>query len=49
MRHARLAVIPANYGSYMGAIMSPDPQSKVPVQFVALVEEFLAVPIPEKK
>jgi pimeloyl-ACP methyl ester carboxylesterase len=49
MRHARLAVLPANHGSYMGEVMSPDPQSKGPVLFVALVEEFLAAPMPEKK
>ena len=38
----RLAIFPGNHGSYMGEAMSPDPDSRVPALFVALVEEFLA-------
>lgn len=38
----RLAIIPGNHGSFMGEAMSPDPNSKVPELFVALVDEFLA-------
>jgi pimeloyl-ACP methyl ester carboxylesterase len=37
----RLAIIPGNHGSFMGEAMSPDPDSKVPELFVALVNEFL--------
>jgi pimeloyl-ACP methyl ester carboxylesterase len=39
--HGRLAVLPGTHGSYLGEIMSPDPDSKVPGLFVAMVEEFL--------
>jgi len=42
--NARLAIIPGNHGSFMGEAMSPDPHSKVPGLFVALVDEFLAAP-----
>lgn len=38
---ARLAILPGTHGSYIGEIMSPDPDSKVPALFVALVDEFL--------
>jgi len=44
--HGRLAIFPANHGSYMGELMSPDPNSQVPALFVALVNEFLAAPLP---
>ena len=39
--HSRLAILPGTHGSYMGEAMSPDPDSKVPGLFVAMVEEFL--------
>jgi pimeloyl-ACP methyl ester carboxylesterase len=42
----RLAIFPANHGSYMGELMSPNPQSRVPELFTAMVEEFLAAPEP---
>jgi len=47
--HGRLAMFPASHGSYMGEIMSPDPDSKVPELFVAMLEEYLAAPMPEAK
>jgi pimeloyl-ACP methyl ester carboxylesterase len=47
--HGRLAIIPGTHGSYMGEIMSPDPDSKVPELFVALVNEFLAAQMPGEK
>ena len=40
--NARLAIIPGNHGSFMGEAMSPDPDSKMPEFFVAMVDEFLA-------
>ena len=40
--NGRLAILPANHGSYMGEAMSPDPNSKVPEFFVAMINEFLA-------
>lgn len=39
--HGRLAILPANHGSYMGEIMTPDTGSRIPALFVAMVEEFL--------
>jgi len=42
--HARLAILPGSHGSYMGEAMSPDPDSKIPELFVAMVNEFLASP-----
>lgn len=42
LKNSRLAILPGNHGSYMGEAMSPDPKSKVPELFVALVKEFLA-------
>ncbi|PQJ12071.1 alpha/beta hydrolase [Flavipsychrobacter stenotrophus] len=45
--HGRLAILPANHGSYLGEIMTPDTGSKMPALFVAMVEEFLAAPMPE--
>ena len=39
--HARLAILPGTHGSYMGEILSPDPNSKIPELFVAMVDEFL--------
>jgi pimeloyl-ACP methyl ester carboxylesterase len=44
---ARLAILPGNHGSYMGEAMSRDQDSKIPLLFTALVEEFLAAPMPE--
>lgn len=38
----RLAILPGTHGSYLGEAMSPDPDSKVPELFVAMVDEFLA-------
>ncbi|ASU32378.1 alpha/beta hydrolase [Mucilaginibacter xinganensis] len=39
--HGRLAILPGNHGSYMGEVMSPNPDSKMPDLFVAMVNEFL--------
>ena len=44
--HARLAILPGNHGSYLGEITSPNPASRVPALFVALVEEFLDGKVP---
>lgn len=41
MANSRLAILPGNHGSYMGEAMSPDPGSRVPELFAALLEEFL--------
>ena len=46
--HGRLAVFPANHGSYIGEIMSPNPDSKVPELFVVMLNEYLAEPMPAK-
>jgi pimeloyl-ACP methyl ester carboxylesterase len=40
----RLSIFPENHGSYMGEIMSPNPKSKVPELFVAMLNEYLALP-----
>jgi pimeloyl-ACP methyl ester carboxylesterase len=47
--HARLAILPGTHGSYMGEAFAPDPNSKMPELFVAMVDEFLAEPVGEKK
>jgi pimeloyl-ACP methyl ester carboxylesterase len=39
--HAQLAILPGVHGAYLGEICSPTPDSKVPLLFVALIEEFL--------
>lgn len=44
MAHSRLAILPGTHGSYIGEAMSPDSNSKIPLLFVAMVDEFLAVP-----
>lgn len=49
LRHGRLSIFPDNHGSYMGEAMSPNPDSKVPELFVAMLEEYLAAPMPETK
>jgi pimeloyl-ACP methyl ester carboxylesterase len=45
----RLAIIPGNHGSYIGEVMSPDPDSRVPQAFLVMIEEFLAAPVENKK
>jgi hypothetical protein len=40
--HARLAILPGTHGSYMGEVLSPDMNSKVPELFAAMIDEFLA-------
>ncbi len=40
--NGRLAILPGTHGSYMGEAMSPDPGSKIPDLFTAMVDEFLA-------
>ena len=47
--HARLAILPGTHGSYMGEAMAPDPNSKVPELFVALLDEYLSAPPTEEK
>ncbi len=46
--HSRLAILPGTHGSYMGEAMSPDPHSKIPELFVAMIDEFLAEPITQR-
>jgi pimeloyl-ACP methyl ester carboxylesterase len=41
LSNSRLAILPGTHGSYLGEILSPDPNSRVPELFVAMVEEFL--------
>ena len=41
LSNSRLAILPGTHGSYMGEIMSPDPNSKMPESFVTMVTEFL--------
>jgi pimeloyl-ACP methyl ester carboxylesterase len=43
--NARLAILPGNHGSYMGEASSPNTNSKIPELFVAMIEEFLALPL----
>lgn len=47
--HGRLSIFPDNHGSYMGEIMSPNADSKVPELFVAMLNEYLAAPMPGVK
>lgn len=47
--HGRLSIFPDNHGSYMGEIMSPNADSKVPELFVAMLNEYLAAPMPRVK
>jgi pimeloyl-ACP methyl ester carboxylesterase len=47
--HGRLSIFPDNHGSYMGEIMSPNADSKVPELFVAMLNEYLAAPMPGAK
>ncbi len=43
--NARLAVLPGGHGDFIGEIMAPDPNSKMPALTVSMIEEFLdAVP-----
>ena len=44
LQHARLVVLPANHGSYLGEAASSDRPSRIPELTVVLVEEFLAQP-----
>jgi pimeloyl-ACP methyl ester carboxylesterase len=39
--NSRLSILPANHGSYMGEVMTPDTGSKMPELFVEMVNEFL--------
>jgi pimeloyl-ACP methyl ester carboxylesterase len=39
---AQLAILPGTHGSYLGELLAPHPDSKVPDLFVAMVDEFLA-------
>lgn len=49
MPNSRLAILPGNHGSYMGEAMSPDPDSRVPELFAALLDEFLNEQTTENK
>jgi pimeloyl-ACP methyl ester carboxylesterase len=40
----RLAILPGAHGDFMGEAMAPNPHSKVPELFVAMLNEFLAAP-----
>lgn len=39
--HGRLTIMPGSHGAFMGEAMAPNPDSKVPELFVALLDEFL--------
>lgn len=39
--HAKLAILPAGHGDYIGEICAPDPDSKMPQLTVSLINEFL--------
>jgi len=45
----RLAIMPGSHGAFMGEVMAPNPDSKVPELFVALINEFLAEAMPKDK
>jgi pimeloyl-ACP methyl ester carboxylesterase len=42
----RLAIFPGRHGEFFGEAMYPHPESKVPELFTAVVDEFLAAPVP---
>ncbi len=44
LSNSRLAILPGTHGSYLGEIMSPDANSRLPELFVVMVEEFLNAP-----
>ncbi|SEO85536.1 Pimeloyl-ACP methyl ester carboxylesterase [Mucilaginibacter sp. OK283] len=39
--HGRLTIMPGSHGAFMGEVMAPNPDSKVPELFVAMLDEFL--------
>ncbi len=39
--HGRLVIMPGSHGAFMGEVMAPNPDSKVPELFVAMLNEFL--------
>jgi len=41
LQSARLAILPGVHGEYLGEVCSPNPQSKVPMLTVVMIEEFL--------
>jgi pimeloyl-ACP methyl ester carboxylesterase len=42
---ARLAIFPSGHGDYLGEAMSVNPESKLPLLFTEMVNEFLADPV----
>lgn len=46
--HGRLAILPGTHGSYIGEALSPDPDSKIPELFVAMLDEFLTSPVTDQ-
>ena len=42
--HGYLTILPGTHGSYIGEVMTPPGDSKIPEFFVAIVNEFLAAP-----
>ena len=44
--NSRLAILPGNHGSYMGEIMTPNPDKTAMEYFVAQVNDFLGTPMP---
>jgi hypothetical protein len=46
LSNSQLAILPGNHGSYMGEIMSLDPENKIPALFTEIVNQFLASPMP---
>jgi pimeloyl-ACP methyl ester carboxylesterase len=47
--NGRLAIFPGYHGEFMGEVMAPNPDSKVPELFVAMLNEYLAAPMPGSK
>jgi len=46
INNSRLAILPGDHGSYIGEIMTPNPDSTAMAYFVAQVNDFIAAPIP---
>jgi pimeloyl-ACP methyl ester carboxylesterase len=45
--HGRLAILPGSHGEFIGEILSPHPDSKIPELTVSMIEEFLNEPLPK--
>lgn len=47
--HGRLTIMPGSHGAFIGEVMAPNPDSKVPELFVAILNEFLTEAMPKDK